>query len=67
MNNTINLPSINDLYKQKAERIKTGAREIAGDQFLDWVIDNDKELARTIKSIHNPQRLGGLDQYIAYI
>jgi formate dehydrogenase maturation protein FdhE len=61
-------PTKADLYKEKAERIKKGQREYASDDFLDWVAENDKGLARIIRSVPNLDRvIARAEGYIAYI
>jgi hypothetical protein len=51
----------------KIQAFKRGERMIVSGAWLDVLSDLDPDLACKVKSIPNPDRVGLLDQYVAWI
>ncbi len=49
------------------ERIKAGERVVVSDMTLDQLAEEDPEFVKHLRSVKNPDRVGFIDKWIAYM
>lgn len=57
----------NAVYENLVIALWAGERKVVGSAFLDWLTTNDGRLAKHLCTIRNPDRVGILDAFVAYI
>lgn len=50
-----------------AEVLENGRKVVVSDEFLDWLAEHRPELAKKIRTVPNPDRVGILDRYVASV
>lgn len=59
------MPDASD-HQATLERLRKGEHAVVGNAFMDWVEDSNPPI-KNIHTIRNPDRVGTLDLYVAWI